>query len=116
MKPSTAAIVFKLHDDGMSWGHIARIFGVSSRTVHQWAVGGAMSPGRERFLISVVAAFESLDEIPEERFVTLFENKGGQPSIIDGLRFAAGITDQIINPPNWSATDFFGTAQQTTLE
>lgn len=54
-------------DTGLTWDQIARLFGVSRRAVHQWAVGGRMSSANtellallERTLVTDVPAVNTL--------------------------------------------------------
>lgn len=39
---------------GLTWEQIARLFGVSRRSVHHWAAGGKLSSGNEELLAEVV--------------------------------------------------------------
>ena len=109
---TTAVLVAKLHDDGLSWKHIARIFGVSTRTVFSWANGSTMNSCHLKLLEKVAATVEALDaDNPEERLAALFASREGLPSLIDELRLSNRQRGQIINPPSCSAADFFGTEQ-----
>ena len=106
---SSADLVHKLHDDGLRWEHIARIFGVSSRTVYSWANGSTMNASQQKLLDKIVATVDALDADHQKgRIAALFASREGLPNLIDALRLSDRPRSQIINPPSRSAADFFG--------
>lgn len=46
---------------GLSWQHLARLFGVDRRSIHFWASGRTMSDGNAEHLARVVALLRQLD-------------------------------------------------------
>lgn len=46
---------------GLTWDQMARLFGVSRRTVHFWASGKPMLPAHEERVVRVLAAVRRVD-------------------------------------------------------
>jgi transcriptional regulator with XRE-family HTH domain len=83
-EPSTAEAVGGLRDrSGLSWDQLARMFGVSRRSVHKWAGGGALNAAhtaRLRHLAQLVgglgatpAAVRAQFFVPDRHGVTLYQ-------------------------------------------
>ena len=56
-----AILEFRLRS-GLTWDQIGELFGVSRRSVHNWANGKATSAGHERHIRLAVAALDHIDE------------------------------------------------------
>jgi transcriptional regulator with XRE-family HTH domain len=76
----------RLHT-GLTWEQVARLFGVSRRTVHLWASGSAMSSEHEEHLHRVFSAIESsgLFEVHGSRAAILFTAGSGGSCPFDML-------------------------------
>lgn len=60
-----AEAVRRVHDrSGLSWEQVARLFGVSRRSVHNWATGGVMNAENAARLSEISAAFADLPDEP----------------------------------------------------
>lgn len=56
-----AAIAELRRLSGFTWDQLARLFGVSRRSLHFWASGRAMTPGNEEHLQRLLAAIRKID-------------------------------------------------------
>jgi transcriptional regulator with XRE-family HTH domain len=83
-EPSTAEAIGRLRDrSGLSWDQLAGMFGVSRRSVHKWAGGGALNAGhtaRLRHLTQLVgglgptpAAVRAQLFMPDRNGATLYQ-------------------------------------------
>ena len=61
MTTAEAILEFRLRS-GLTWDQIGELFGVSRRSVHNWANGKAASAGHERHIRLAVAALDHIDE------------------------------------------------------
>lgn len=78
----------------LSWDDLSRLFGVSRRSVHKWASGGAMNSKHARRLADLTAFVAQFDRTPtevrahlfapDERGRTLFQALVQQTSPTDG--------------------------------
>lgn len=73
-------------ESGLTWGQIARYFGVSRRAVHLWASGGRMTATNEELLAHLVRAVEGVRYLdPENRRQALLRSDAGL-NIVDAER------------------------------
>jgi transcriptional regulator with XRE-family HTH domain len=56
-----AAIAELRRSSGLTWDQLARLFGVSRRSLHFWASGSAMTPANEERLQRVLAEIRKVD-------------------------------------------------------
>lgn len=96
---SAASLVNQIHDlSGLTWDQIARVFGVSRRSVHQWAAGGRLSAANQEHLALVHKAISDLSGVtPAERSQELLAQRR-QGSIFDRLSKSKP-TDEVIQAP-----------------
>jgi transcriptional regulator with XRE-family HTH domain len=85
---STAAQVIRVHEvSGLTWEQLARLLGVSRRTLHSWASGARVASGNLERLSTVAAFIEPrIANSPEENRVWLVSPRGAGPSRFDELR------------------------------
>jgi transcriptional regulator with XRE-family HTH domain len=60
-EPAGAAIAELRRVSGLTWDQLARLFGVSRRSVHFWASGKPMAPSNEEHLHRVLAVLRKID-------------------------------------------------------
>jgi transcriptional regulator with XRE-family HTH domain len=60
-KPAGSAIAELRRLSGLTWAQLARLFGVSRRSVHFWASGKPMAPSNEEHLQRVLAVVRKID-------------------------------------------------------
>ena len=78
----TAVLVRELRErSGLTWGELARLLGVSRRSVHNWADGGRMSSGREHRLREIAAIVDDLPSDPTLAASALRRRSGERPII-----------------------------------
>jgi hypothetical protein len=76
---------------GLTWDQVARLFGVSRRSVHFWASGAPMSAAHEEHLHHLVALLRGLDAPADRVRSALLSVEGGAP-LLEALadrRYAA---------------------------
>lgn len=85
---STAEEVVRIHHvSGLTWEQLARLLGVSRRTVHSWASGGRVAAVNLERLATVTALLESRSTLtPDENRVWLLSPQGANASLFDELR------------------------------
>jgi len=76
---STAAIYEVRRITGLSWDQLARLFGVSRRSVHFWANGKALNSDNEEHLYRLLATAKQIDRgsVSETRAAILRANDRG---------------------------------------
>lgn len=93
-RPASAEAVSALRErTGLTWEEIARMFGVSRRTIHNWAGGAPVSLARERRLHQVTETIADFPVAAELMRSALRSDSGGRP-IIDVI--AMGAPDALI--------------------
>lgn len=80
---STADLVKQIKRRGAyTWDQVAKLFGVSRRTVHLWASGGKISAVNEEALGRVMRQIEAIEEAGEHgarfRFLALLDQQRSQ--------------------------------------
>lgn len=91
---------------GLTADQIARLFGVSRRTIQNWVAGGAMASGHEERLAHLYAVVLANGQTPEERRKKLLSSAGGMSifhQLIGELQRGA-----VLEPPAVSARDVLG--------
>lgn len=90
---------------GLTWEQIARLFGVSRRSVHLWAAGGKLSAANEELLAEVVDIIRGIEASSPERVRhELFRVRSETGlSVYDELRSRHASTSSDINRPAGSA-------------
>jgi hypothetical protein len=84
---STAKAINKAHEDsGLTWEQLARMFGVSRRSVHMWATGGRMNATNAEMLMRFVDLLDSMQCELDERRAALLAIGGDGASAIDNFR------------------------------
>jgi hypothetical protein len=90
-----------LHEDsGLTWDQLAKLFNVSRRAVHQWAVGGRMNTTnvtRLQELTRVVAALAG-NGATDKRSALLAPARPAGRSLYDDLRAQSTVRDEINAP------------------
>jgi DNA-binding transcriptional regulator YiaG len=61
LQPAGAAIGELRRLSGLTWDQLARVFGVSRRSLHFWASGKPMAPSNEEHLQRVLAVVKKID-------------------------------------------------------
>ena len=84
---------------GLTWDQLARVFGVSRRSVHNWSSGEKMSAHNLELLGRLYTLVTSLGSNPDEVRVALFAPDSSGESPIDVFRQMAGRSGQNINGP-----------------
>lgn len=90
LPPSATAIRDLKRHTGLTWGELARLFGVSRRTVHNWDEGGKVSQARERRLHEIAALVADFPVTQEAFRGALRSVSGGRP-IIDIVAMGASV-------------------------
>lgn len=86
--PRTSASIADLRRvSGLTWEQLARLFGVSRRSVHFWASGKPMKPGHEEHLRRLVAVIWRIDRgsALRNRQVLFNASEGGESLPFDLL-------------------------------
>ncbi len=90
-----------LHEDsGLTWDQLAKLFNVSRRAVHQWAVGGRMNTTnvtRLQELTRVVAGLAG-SSATDKRSALLAPMRPEGRSLYDDLRAESAVRDEINAP------------------
>ena len=99
--------VSRLHQiSGLTWEQLARVFGVSRRTLHMWAAGARMNAVNSETLHHVLARVESLGgESPDEMRTRLLRIGTDGMSLYDRLREERSSGRKAINAPQWRAAE-----------
>lgn len=85
-------------DSGLTWDQVARMFGVSRRSVHLWAAGGRMSAQNQETLTRLSLLLPTLPgSTPEARRHELLRGSAGEASIVDKERQKYASTGSDIN-------------------
>ena len=96
-----ALSVRALHEDsGLTWDQLAKLFNVSRRAVHQWAVGGRMNTTnvtRLQELTRVVASLAG-SSATDKRSALLAPTRPEGRSLYDALRAESVVRDEINAP------------------
>lgn len=83
---------------GLTWDQIARLFGVSRRSVHMWANGGRLNSENFEFLSKVTTVVSGLSaSSSDERRKQLLSPRGGNVSLFEELRASRTGGSQEIN-------------------
>lgn len=92
---------------GFTWNQLARLFGVSRRSLHFWASGNAMSPANEEHLHRLLATIRKIDRgsASANRAILLAASKGGAIPLdlladhqYDQVLAAVGTSDTPVRP------------------
>lgn len=83
----------------LTWDQLARIFGVSRRSVHNWAAGDKISAHNLELVGRLGALIASLPGSPDERRVALFAPDANGESPIDAFRRAVARSGHNVNGP-----------------
>lgn len=90
-----------LHEDsGLTWDQLAKLFNVSRRAAHQWAVGGRMNTTnvtRLQELTRVVAGLAG-SSATDKRSALLAPTRPEGRSLYDALRAESAVRDEINAP------------------
>lgn len=80
--------VRRLRDySGLTWDQIAKLFGVSRRSVHLWASGKRMNAGHEKTLFDLLSIVDRLPaSSADARRVAMLRPGPNRPSIYDQFR------------------------------
>lgn len=82
---------------GLTWEQLAKIFGVSRRSIHLWLAGGRMSAANEEKLVRLEAEIAALPGHTPDEKRRQFLASNGMRSRFDDLRYAAASNDRDIN-------------------
>lgn len=86
---TTATSIRALHErTGLTWDEVARMFGVSRRTVHNWADGARLSSARERRLHQLADIVTDVSGSPAA-FRSALRGVAGGRSVIDIIALGA---------------------------
>lgn len=96
---SPQELVRELHTrSGLTWEQLAKLFGVSRRTLHFWASGGRMNAHNQELLTTLVVRIEELPgSMPADKRAALLQPREGGSSIYDELRASHGSKESDIN-------------------
>jgi DNA-binding transcriptional regulator YiaG len=96
---SPAADLRHFHEaSGLTWDQVARMFGVSRRSVHLWAAGGRMSSSNEETLARLTSTLVALQgETPDARRHELLRTPDAGLSVMDAARRSHASNDDDIN-------------------
>lgn len=85
---SAAKAIRKAHEDsGLTWEQLARIFGVSRRSLHLWANGARMNATNAEMLMDFLNLIEVMDAgSPPERRTALLTLGADGRSVLDNFR------------------------------
>jgi transcriptional regulator with XRE-family HTH domain len=99
--------VSRLHQiSGLTWEQLAKVFGVSRRTLHMWAAGARMNAVNSETLHHVLARVEALGgESPEDVRTRLLRIGTDGLSLYDRLREERSSGRKAINAPQWRAAE-----------
>ncbi|SDH33557.1 hypothetical protein SAMN05421505_11471 [Sinosporangium album] len=83
----TADLVQRLHEiSGLTWEQLARLFWVSRRAIHHWAVGGTMNSANIRRLSHLLSIVGELPgSTPADRRAAIFVPRENGRSLYDEL-------------------------------
>lgn len=91
---------------GLSWDDLSRLFGVSRRSVHKWANGGAMNSKHIARLAELTARISSITGSPSEvRAKLLAPDERGRTLFQELVRTARPTTDR---PEGFAVEDLVG--------
>ncbi|WP_157431862.1 helix-turn-helix domain-containing protein [Actinomadura hibisca] len=92
-----ASSVIRLHEEsGLTWEQLSRLFGVSRRALHHWAVGGRISAGHAERLAMLTSVIQSLPATePAVRRAKLLAPRDDGRSMFDILRSLVNRGDPI---------------------
>jgi len=100
-RPVVAAseLVQRVHlDSGLTWEQLARLFGVSRRSLHLWASGGRLNAANEEFLVELSSVVSIIPgDTPNERRAALLKPQADGRSIFDQMRSRHGARATDIN-------------------
>jgi DNA-binding XRE family transcriptional regulator len=101
---------------GLTWEQMAKLFGVSRRSLHLWANGGRMNAANTESLHRFVAVIATLGGTTnEERRQELFAPRLDRASIFEELRIGNRFSTEQINPPGVRGFELLGAdGQQRT--
>lgn len=82
VQPTSEAVVRLRRISGLTWEQLARLFGVSRRSVHFWASGKPLSDSNEEILHQIFAIVSEADRgSAAETRAALLDATDGQPAI-----------------------------------
>lgn len=87
-RPDQMELVKWIHDaSGLTWNQIARLLGVSRRSVHMWANGGRMNATNAETLNALAAVIQAVPSgTPDQRRAYLLAPRGDGRSALDEFR------------------------------
>jgi DNA-binding transcriptional regulator YiaG len=106
--------ISRLHElSGLTWEQLAKVFGVSRRTVHLWASGARLNAANSERLHRVLSDVERLPATnPDERRTALLSSTEGKASLYDRWRIELDEGRTNVNRSPWSTTDLLGRDQE----
>ena len=81
---------------GLTWAQLARLFGVSRRSLHFWASGKSMTPTNEEHMQRLLAVLRKVDRGSANTNRTMLLS-GGQDGTLPVDLLAAGDYDQVLS-------------------
>lgn len=111
---SSGDLVRRLHaESGLTWDQIARLFGVSRRSVHMWANGGTLNADNHELLMKVAALVESLPgPDPQSRRLQLLSSNDGGVSKFEEMRTSRGRDAEPVNGPAFTPGELLGYSRE----
>lgn len=97
----SSALVTALHDEsGLTWEQLARMLGVTRRSLHSWAAGTRISNVNLESVSRALSQVRALKgRTPEDRRNELLDPGAAAESIFDRLRKAASERTAVVDPP-----------------
>jgi DNA-binding transcriptional regulator YiaG len=98
---TASQLVKDFHErSGLTWDQVARMFGVSRRSVHMWVAGGKMSSANQEYLAELSRQLDLLPGTgPAERKLQILHSEGGQSSMFSQALSRHASKDDDINRP-----------------
>ena len=101
---------------GLTWEQMAKLFGVSRRSLHLWANGGRMNAINTESLNRLIAVISTLGgATSDERRQELFAPRGSRESLYQELRSRNRFSSQQINPPGVRGYELLGASDEPQL-
>lgn len=112
-EPTTSDLLAKIHaESGLTWEQLAKLIGVSRRSVHFWSKGGrvnAVNHEKLNRLNRCIAALRS--NSPEGRRQELFAIRGDGGSLFAELKASNEFSSVRLELPGKTAAEFLGAAE-----
>lgn len=113
--PALARSVRSLRQrSGLTWEELARIFGVTRRTLHNWSVGGQLSATHARDLARVIALVHDVDTgNPKTTRSSLLAPRENGTTLFDRLVVRRGNTIIPVSGPEFRPEQLLGARHDT---